>query len=226
MVSQGKLMLRVLMLAGLAVGALFSGVVLAQAAVPGYPSQVTAYDPREVARLPVYCKYTQLFRSAVPGGNDEAQISYWSSTLGKPFQALHHYCWGLMKLNRALFLARDNQARMFYFRDAINEFDYVLERAPEDFILLPEILTKKGQALIRLGRGPLAVPILEKAVELKPDYWPAYVQLSEHYQASGQIGLAREALQRALAQSPDVDSLKRRLAELDGSKGKASGSQK
>ena len=66
---------------------------------------------------------------------------------------MHHYCWGLMKLNRALYLARTEQARSFYFRDAILEFDYVLERSPENFILRPEILTKKGQSLIRLGRG-------------------------------------------------------------------------
>ena len=87
----------------------------------------------------------------MPGGNDQAQISYWYSVMGEPFHAMHHYCWGLMKLNRALYLARSEQARTFYFRDAILEFDYVLERSPENFILRPEILTKKGQCLIRLG---------------------------------------------------------------------------
>jgi tetratricopeptide (TPR) repeat protein len=194
--------------------------VAAQVAVPGYPSAVTAYDPREVRRLPRYCIYTQSFRDSVQGGRDEAQISYWYSTLGEPFHSLHHYCWGLMKLNRALFLARNGQTRTFYFGSAIQEFDYVLERAPESFVLAPEILTKKGQALIRMGRGPAAVPILEKAIALKPDYWPPYVQLSEYYQASGQIGEAKEILQKAIEQSPGTESLKKRLAELEGSKSK------
>lgn len=193
---------------------------VAQVAVPGYPSAVTAYDPREVGRLPKYCIYTQSFRDSVQGGRDEAQISYWYSTLGDPFHSLHHYCWGLMKLNRALFLARDGQTRTFYLGSAIQEFDYVLDRTPESFILAPEILTKKGQALIRMGRGPIAVPILEKAIALKPDYWPPYVQLSEHYRASGQIGQAKEVLQKAIEQSPGTESLKQRLAELEGSKSK------
>lgn len=128
---------------------------------------------------------------------------------------MHHYCWGLMKLNRALYLARSDQARQFYFRSAIGEFDYMLEHAPEDFVLRPEILTKKGQSLIRLGRGPLAVPILERAIELKPDYWPPYVQLSEHYKESGQIAKAREVLEKALELSPGVETLQQRLAEFD-----------
>ncbi len=174
-----------------------------------------AYDPRETGRLPHYCKYTQNFRERLPGGNDSAQISYWYSVMGEPFHAMHHYCWGLMKLNRALYLARNDQARLFYFRDAILEFDYVLERSPEDFILKPEILTKKGQSLIRLGRGAVAVQDLERAIALKPDYWPPYVQLSDYYKESGQIALAREVLEKALAQSPDAAPVKQRLAELD-----------
>jgi tetratricopeptide (TPR) repeat protein len=207
-------------LATLVLAASTSDRVGAQALIPGYPPQVTAYDRREVGRLPKYCLYTQSFRDAIPGGSNEPQISYWYSTLGEPFHAMHHYCWGLMKLNRALYLARSKQARDFYFGAAITEFDYVLERSPDNFVLRPEILTKKGQALIRLGRGPLAVPILERAIELKPDYWPPYVQLSDHYKASGQAAQARETLEKALAQSPGVETLKQKLAELDGAKGK------
>ena len=129
---------------------------------------------------------------------------------------MHHYCWGLMKLNRALYLSRSQQGRTFYFADSIGEFDYVLGHAPKDFVLLPEILTKKGQSLIALGRGPVAVPILEHAIELKADYWPPYVQLSEYYKASGDLDMARKVLQEALTHSPEVESLKQRLAELDG----------
>jgi tetratricopeptide (TPR) repeat protein len=135
--------------------------------------------------------------------------------MGETFNAMHHYCWGLMKLNRALYLARSAQARTFYFAEAISEFDYVLERSADDFVLRPEILTKKGQSLVRLGRGPLAVPILERAIELKPDYWPPYVQLSEYYKEVGQTAKAREVLQEAIALSPGVATLKQRLAELE-----------
>ena len=59
--------------------------------IPGYPPVPSAaspfYDPREVARLPRYCRYTQVFRDRVPGGNDPSQISYWYSTMGETFHA-------------------------------------------------------------------------------------------------------------------------------------------
>src|SRR5215471_8671749 len=45
--------------------------------VPGYPDDVMAYDPREVAMLPAYCKYTQDFRDKVPGGADPSMIARW-----------------------------------------------------------------------------------------------------------------------------------------------------
>lgn len=194
----------------------------AQSMIPGYPGDVRGYDPREVGRLPIYCRFTQGFRAAVPGGNDQAQINHWYSVMGKPFHHMHHYCWGLMKLNRAQYLARSDQVRNFYFGSSIQEFDYVLERSPEDFVLRAEILTKKGQGLIGLGRGPFAVPILESAIELKPEYWPAYVQLSDYYKNSGKLDMAREVLEKALSRSPEVGSLKQRLAELDASRGKQS----
>ena len=192
----------------------------AQMTIPGYPPQVNAYDAREVARLPNYCRYTQAFRSSVPGGNDQAQINYWYSVMGETFHAMHHYCWGLMKLNRALYLSRTAQTRNFYLNDAIQEFNYVLERSPERFILLPEMLSKKAQALIRLGRGPVAVPLLEQAIELKPDYWPPSVQLSDYYKSVGNIEMARKVLENAISASPNVESLKKHLAELNGARDK------
>jgi tetratricopeptide (TPR) repeat protein len=188
----------------------------AQVAVPGYPPNVEAYDEREVATLPRYCMYTQAFRERVQGGADTTQIAYWSSIMGpEVFNAMHHYCWGLMKLNRALYLARDETARKFYFGAAIPEFDYVLERSPESFVLRPEILTKKGQALILSGRVGPGVSELERAIALKPDYWPPYVQLSNYYKRTGDMGKARSSLEQALVHSPDVRTLKELLADLD-----------
>lgn len=182
--------------------------------IPGYP-QLEAMDPREIALLPGYCKYTQTFRERLPGGNDPAQIERWYSFLGQPFHAMHHYCWGLMKTNRAVLLARDPVVRRFYLNDAITEYDYMIDRVPEDFVLLPEFLTKKGENLVRLGRGPLAVFQFERAIELKKDYWPPYAYLSDYYKEEGNARKAREVIEAGLAQIPDAKGLKRRLDELD-----------
>ena len=188
--------------------------------IPGYPDQIDAYDPREVAMLPRYCVYTQLFRERVPGGNNPAEIRRWHDLLGSTFQAMHHYCWGLMKTNRALFLARTKQLRNFYLGSSINEFDYVIEHAPVDFVLLPEILTKKGENLIRLGKGAVGARELQRAIALKADYWPPYAALSDFYKESGDLAKARELLEKALSIAPETKSLKRRLAELQRTKGK------
>lgn len=183
--------------------------------IPGYPEHVTAYDPREVALLPPYCKFTQLFNERVPGGNNPAEFARWRTIMGDTFIHMHHYCYGLMYLHRAAVLARSAEVRAFNLRSAIVEFDYVIDRAPADFVLLPEILTKKGEALVLQGRSALALAELERAIELRPDYWPPYARMSDYYRSVGEIEKARAILERGLARAPDAQGLRRRLAELE-----------
>ena len=168
--------------------------------------------------LPRYCAYTQSFRDHVPGGNNPAEIQRWYSMLGETFNAMHHYCWGLMKTNRGVLLARSEQSRRFYLNDAISEFDYVLDHAPPDFVLLPEILMKKGENLIRLGQDGSGNLQLLRAIELKPDYWPPYAVMSDYYKKKGDLKNAREVLEKGLSASPDAKALKERLANLDAVK--------
>ena len=210
-----------------------AGMVLMNAAsasiIPGYPDAVeTAFDAREVALLPHYCIYTKLFRLSVPGGDNKAEIDRWRAAMGPAFDWMHHYCWGLMKTNRALLLAKDKRTKTFYFTDAIAEFDYFLNRASpsRDFVLLPELFTKKGENLIRLGRGVEGVTELERAIELKRDYWPPYADLSDYYESKGDVAKAREVLKAGLSYAPDAKALTRRLAELDGAKEKRKPSQR
>ena len=183
--------------------------------IPGYPLDVRAYDAREVALLPRYCIHTQEFREKVPGGNNRAEVDKWYRLQGQTFHAMHHYCWGLMRTNRALMLTRTKQGRERYLQEAIWDFDYVIERAPAKFVLLPEILTKKGEHLIRLQRGPLAEPELRRAIELKPDYWPPYIALSDYYKGRGDLKTARNLLEEALSHSPNAAPVRKRLSELD-----------
>lgn len=182
--------------------------------ISGYPEHVTEYDPREVVMLPEYCKYTQLFRDRVPGGNNREMIQRWHATMGEVFIHMHHYCWGLMHLHRAKVLARDAQARGFNYDSAVREFDYIMERTPRDFPLLPEMLTKKGEALLGRGKAALALAEFERAIELKPDYWPPYAHISDHYRSSGDAPKARQILETGLARSPGAKGLQRRLQEL------------
>ena len=209
---------RNLCLATLALGSFFAAAMPAhsQGGVPGYPDNVTAYDAREVALVPRYCRYTQLFRERVPGGGNQEEIDRWYSEMGPSYHHMHHYCWGLMKTNRALLFARTRQFREFYLEDSIREFDYVIRNVTPNFVMLPEIFTKKGENLIRLGRGPLGVLDLQRAIELKPDYWPPYAAISDYYKENHEPTKAREWLEKGLSAAPDVKALKQRMAEIDG----------
>lgn len=186
--------------------------------IPGYSDDVRAYDAREVALLPGFCKYTQEFRERVPGGNDPRLIENWSNMLGPMYINMHHYCWGLMKAHRGMLLARTELARNHFLNDAVHEYDYVIERAPQDFVLLPEVLAKKGQVLLRLGKSATAMVAFERAIEIKPDYWPPYAYASDYYKEIGEIEQARELLTRGLASAPNTGALQRRLTELDSAR--------
>jgi hypothetical protein len=205
------------------------GIPICNAEIPGYPPSVFDYDAREIAMLPRYCKHAQIFRHRVPGGDNPIEIERWYTVMGGtlntgPFHHMQHYCWGLMKTNRALILASNRQDRQFYLTDSLSEFDYVIQRVSPDFVLLPEIHTKKGENLLHLGRTLQGIGELQRAIELKPDYWPPYAAASDYFKKSKDIAKAREWLEKGVLASPDSKALQQRLAELGGGKGQQSAS--
>ncbi len=190
-------------------------------------AQIT-YLPHEIALLPEYCKYTQAYRERIPGGNDPARIQQWYAIFGGSagsntglFHHMHHYCWGLTHVNNAKLWAKSAQERNSRLENSIAEFDYVIGHSAPSEKMMPEFLTKKGESLIALGRAQFAIPELERAITLKPDYWPPYAAMSDHYKQTGNIKMAREVLERGLSSSPDARALTRRLSELGGTSGKS-----
>lgn len=174
------------------------------------------YDPKQLAMLPPYCKYTQLYRQNVPGGSDPQQIERWSSVMGaENFIHMHHYCLGLESANRALYFSSTKLDRDRELAESVREFNYVVERVSPEFALLPEILTRRGENLLRLGNGPKGLLDLTRAIEIKPDNWPPYAALSDYYKALGDLRSAREWAEKGLAAAPGTKALQRRLAELD-----------
>lgn len=192
--------------------------LVASAHVAAEPS----YDPRELRLIPAYCKYTQYFRARLPGGNNPDEIARWTQEMGGTFNHMHHYCWGLMYTNRALFLARTERLRTEYLGHSIEEFNYVIDRASLDFKLLPEILTKKCENLLWLDRDRQGMQECERAISLKPNYWPAYAAMSDYYTRTGDPAKARERLEAGLSAAPGTNALTRRLTELNSTKSKRS----
>lgn len=177
-------------------------------------------NPREMFMLPEYCKYTQDFRANVPGGNNPAEIERWTNVMGPVYIHMHHYCYGLQAINRAAFLSPTREERVHNLGVSVNEFDYVIQRAPPDFGLLPEILTKKGESLIQMDRVGQGMAELQRAIAMKANHWPAYAAISDYYKNAGQLAKAREWLEKGLSAAPDTRPLTRRLAALDAEQGK------
>jgi tetratricopeptide (TPR) repeat protein len=182
-------------------------------------------DPREMRYLPDYCKYTQLFRDHLPGGNDPEQIEHWTNMLGPTFIHLHHYCWGLMATNRAFFMSPTPVERGYNLNQSITEFSYVIERSPPTFALLPEILTKRGENYVSLDQGAKGVADLRGAIDLKPEYWPPYAAMSDYFKQNGDLAKAREWAEKGLQASPNTRPLERRIAALDAAQGRSKSSQ-
>ena len=180
------------------------------------------YDPKLFAMLPPYCKYTQVYQQTVPGGNDLGQIERWQRVMGPGnFLHMHHYCWGLENTNKALYFSSNKQDRDHHLAQSVNEFDYVIARVASDFALLPEILTRRGENLLRLGNGPRAILDLNRAIELKPDHWPPYAALSDYYKTLGDLQSARAWAEKGLSAAPGTRALERRLSELKKAKAAA-----
>ena len=187
-------------------------------------NQIT-YSPLEMALLPEYCKYTQLYRDRVLGGRDPVKINQWYAIFGGSpgeglFHAMHHYCWGLTHINYANLQRGSQQERRHNLERSIGEFDYVIRHSKPSDKIMPEIHTKKGESLMALSRAPLAIMEFEHAITLNPDYWPPYAAMSDYYKETGNVKLAREVLDRGLSSSPGALALTRRLAELNAIKGK------
>jgi tetratricopeptide (TPR) repeat protein len=143
------------------------------------------------------------------------EIERWQRLMGEEnFVHIHHYCRGLEQTNQALFFERSKQGRDSRLKAALSEFDYVLRNVKADFVMLPEILTRKAQNLLRLDRPELAFPELERALALKADYWPAHAAWSDYYRDAGLPEKAREWLLKGLAAAPGTKALERRLAKL------------
>lgn len=195
-----------------------AGLAIAVAASMSVEAQPPAYTKEMMAMLPGYCKYTQDFRSKVPGANDPAEIERWYGIMGPDFHHMHHYCWGLISHNNAL-SAKTKGKRISLLAHSTHEWSYVVRNVGPTFIMLPEILTKRGENFIRIGDASKGAQDLERATELKPDYWPPYAALSDFFKSAGDITNARSWLERGLAAAPDAKALKRRLAELGPEKG-------
>ncbi len=136
--------------------------------------------------------------------------------MGQSFWALHHYCWGLIHVRRALQPGVLPAQRTGMITAAIGDYGYVIQHSPRSFILAPEIFLRIGEAHLLLGRTGSAADAFRTARELKPDYWPAYTRWIDALLKSNQKAEAKALAAEGLRYSPGAKELVARYQKLGG----------
>lgn len=128
-------------------------------------------DMTELAALPAYCKGTQVTREV---SHDPKPIEDYVAIYGHAYTHLHHYCWALNDENH------DN-----YFDRMLDNIKYVVDKAPLNFAMLPEIFITKARILFKAKRDTDALATLLQLTQIKPGYATAYAQLGDYFQRVG-----------------------------------------
>lgn len=163
---------------------------------------------QEVAMLPPYC-------DAKIGKQEPATVEMWRARMGHDnWIHMHHYCSGLIELNRYYRAARGRQQPNL--GNAVNEFTGMIKAWTPDFYLRPEAYMNRGRAYKFMGHDGQALADFEKALELDPNLTPARIDLADLYVKLGKKPQALEVLKQGLAREPEKKSLRRRYQELGG----------
>lgn len=177
------------------------GLALAghQLAVANAPENVT---PGEVARLPEFCPDTFSFTRQWAKEAPTPRQAYWQSLVGTTFWAMHHYCWGLIAAHRSMAAGVTPAQKEHLLHTAIRDLQYVVNEAPPNWILLPELHTRIGDFFEQRGRYVEAMENQQRSMSLKPDYWPPYVALIRMHVKWGKRQQSEQVLIDGLTRMP------------------------
>jgi tetratricopeptide (TPR) repeat protein len=139
------------------------------------------HDLSEVELLPTYCKGTDQIRMIT---NDPKSIAEYAAIYGEAYKHLHHYCWALNSENKLSRMRNDyeKQSEMTYI---LHNVQYVLDRAPLSFSLIPDMYITKARILFKMEQDVEAIGALFKLTQIRPGYGPGYAQLGDYYQRIG-----------------------------------------
>jgi tetratricopeptide (TPR) repeat protein len=169
----------------------------------------------EIALLPDYCRHTQLIMAQ---HGSAAMHKEWTARVGEEFMHMHHYCISVVALVRSYRARLPAQDRSGYLGFAVENLTYVIDRARPDFVLLPEVLFRRGQAFQLLGRHDRAIKDLEVSLSLDPAQPRAAFALAQSLDSVGQRQQAREVVARALEKAPGSRLLQQELERLGRSR--------
>jgi len=172
-----------------------------------YPWKNVRFKVR-TKQLPAYCLCAGHPPPACP--SQETKEKYYR-IYGPIFTHMHHYCWGLDKLNIQL---QSLKPSAFWLENVIHEFDYVLGHKDPKKSIKAEIFTKKAQVLLMLNKNIEAVNSFLNAIKFNKRYVPAYFYLSSYLSKIGEKNEACKILKFGIKNNPGSIILKKRMAVI------------
>jgi tetratricopeptide (TPR) repeat protein len=191
-------------------------VCLFYATAAMHPGKADAFPKTrdDFALLPEYCSVRYAGQFGLVASN--AEVQKWKKVFGRDWVPIHHYCSALDHINKSRRFVGNEEVRRQELGLALGGLDYMLGNTHKDFILLPEILVKKGEVLLELNRGPEGVKQFTRAIQVRRSYAPAYIALSEYYRRQGEVAEAKRVLEQGIKSSRQSRALKESLGRLDG----------
>lgn len=192
-------------------------IILVFGLLLGDQAEAVQMTKDEYRLLPAYCRNQS---NVAPGYFKPDNEVQWRNRLGNDFPHIHHYCWGMVSLARAYRAGQTDAERRHRFHEAVEDFGYSINRSTPEFVLLPEIYTKTGEAYLGLRDDRNAEIAFKKAWEANPTYWPAYLWWAQRLMKQGKQREALTVAEEGLTNTPGSKPLKQLIAEIHGS-GKA-----
>src|SRR5690349_3323687 len=132
-----------------ALAAAFVVLLASSGAKAEYPE---GWTESELALAPPFCQDVQGLKWGDAYYHTSPNAKKWIAVMGNGFWAVHHYCWASINLLRAERPSTPPQERTRLRAGAIADMMYVVHNTPENFVLLPEIYTRKGEVELKLKR--------------------------------------------------------------------------
>lgn len=163
-------------------------LVLMPSLALAWPANTTK---EELALLPPWCAYTQ--QSWGSQTEPKAYAEY-LRRYGPGWAHMHHYCYGLVSVNRLQRLATPKGVQPSVINIAKSEINYVLERTEKSFPFRAEILLNLVRLQIREGSLGNAEATARALVSDWPAFADGHAVLAEVLLRAGRKSAAEEVL--------------------------------
>lgn len=177
-------------------------IIFACLMVSGNPARAYTFEPTEIEfnAWPSYCKSryaTTDIGQRQPFTTNYSKLAITQSiqAIGQStFEYIHHYCAGLVLLNRSKFSTSTDKASTL--SDAFQEVNFTLQRIPETSPLYSSVLAAIARIQQELKKFDSAKQYLDRAIAIAPDEPAAYILLALLYREQGNQQQALQTLEQ------------------------------